>query len=93
MKHDFKVGELVEWSHEGGSSKGAVTQKVTEDLMFRGYVRHASVKDPQYIVKNEGSAQLVMLKGSLLRKVKKTKVQTEAHAAVVHPPARPAVVH
>jgi hypothetical protein len=42
-------------------------------LNFKGYVRHASEKDPQYIVKNELNNQEVMQRGVTLRPARKTK--------------------
>lgn len=76
MANEFKVGDHVAWSYEGRSTTGVITEKVTSEIMFKGYVRHASAKDPQYIIKSDDTNHLAMHKGSMLRKVKgKQKVQ------------------
>ena len=75
MANDFKVGDHVEWTYEGGTTSGIITEKVTSEIMFKGYVRHASIKDPQYIIKSDSTNHLAMHKGSALRKIKKQKVR------------------
>jgi hypothetical protein len=74
MSNEFKLGDHVEWKAEGGITRGVITEKVTSEIMFKGYVRHASDKDPQYIIKGDASNHLAMHKGTALRRVKK-KVQ------------------
>lgn len=73
MAHEFKIGDWVEFNGDGGRSTGVITEKVTSEIMFKGYVRHASPKEPQYIIKIDHL--LAMQKGSSLRKVKKPKLQ------------------
>ena len=75
MAHDFKVGDHVEWKYEGGLASGVITEKVTSEIMFKGYIRHASDKDPQYIIKSDHTNHLAMHKGTALRRVKKQKVR------------------
>jgi|688.fasta_scaffold352471_2 hypothetical protein len=73
MSQAFKVGDRVEWNSDAGYVAGTITRKVTTELNFKGYVRHASEKDPQYIVKNELNNQEVMQRGVTLRPARKTK--------------------
>jgi hypothetical protein len=70
----FKVGDQVEWKSEGGLVSGTITRKVTSEITFKGYVRHASEKDPQYIIKSDHSNHEAMHKGTALRPVRKKKV-------------------
>lgn len=71
MANDFKIGDHVEWNYEGGKATGVITEKVVTEIMFKGYVRHASPKDPQYIIKSDHTSHLAMHRGVALRKVKK----------------------
>jgi Hypervirulence associated proteins TUDOR domain len=80
MKHDYKIGDHVEWNYEGGRASGVITEKVTEEIMFKGYVRHASDKEPQYLIKSDSTKHIAMHKGSALRKLKKAKPQVDTHA-------------
>ena len=75
MSNELKVGDHVEWNYEGGTTTGVITEKVTSEVMFKGYIRHASAKDPQFIIKSDSTNHLAMHKGSALRRVKKQKVQ------------------
>ena len=71
MSQAFKIGDQVEWKAEGGLSSGTITKKVTSEITFKGYVRHASEKDPQYIIKSSLSNHEAMHRGSALRPVRK----------------------
>lgn len=73
MAQAFKVGDRVEWNSNAGSMSGTITQKVTTELNFKGYVRHASVKDPQFIIKTDTNNQEVMQRGATLRPARKNK--------------------
>jgi hypothetical protein len=73
MSQAFKVGDRVEWNSDAGYVTGTITKKVTTELNFKGYVRHASEKDPQYIIKNERNNQEVMQRGVTLRPARKNK--------------------
>ncbi len=70
----FKVGDQVQWNSESGLVSGTVSKVVTSEITFKGYVRHASVKDPQYIIKSDTSNHEAMHRGSALRPVRKVKV-------------------
>jgi len=73
MSQAFKVGDRVEWNSDAGYVAGTITRKVTTELNFKGYVRHASEKDPQFIIKNELNNQEVMQRGATLRPARKNK--------------------
>jgi hypothetical protein len=48
MAADFKRGDHVEWNSEAGRVRGTIQKKVTSEITFKGYKRHASKKEPQY---------------------------------------------
>jgi hypothetical protein len=73
MSQAFKVGDRVEWNSEAGYQTGTITTKVTTEINFKGYVRHASEKDPQFIIKNDMNNLEVMQRGALLRPARKNK--------------------
>ena len=73
MSQAFKVGDRVEWNSEAGYLTGTITKKVTTELNFKGYVRHASEKDPQFIVKSDNNNHELMHKGTFLRLARKNK--------------------
>jgi hypothetical protein len=50
MATDFKRGDHVEWNSEAGRVRGTIQKKVTTtEIVFKGYKRHASKEEPQYI--------------------------------------------
>ena len=46
MATDFKPGDHVEWNSEAGRVRGAIQKKVTREITFKGYKRHASKEEP-----------------------------------------------
>ncbi|CAN5252921.1 DUF2945 domain-containing protein [soil metagenome] len=78
MSQAFKVGDRVEWNSDSGYVAGTITSKVTTELNFKGYVRHASEKDPQFIIKNEQNNMEVMQRGLTLRPARKNKALVAA---------------
>ena len=71
MVHDFKVGDHVEWNSEAGRVRGTIQKKFTKETTFKGYVRHASKEEPQYLIKSDKTDHLAMHKGSALKKIRK----------------------
>jgi hypothetical protein len=43
----------------------------TREITFKGYKRHASKEEPQYIIKSDKTDHLAIHKGSALKKIKK----------------------
>ena len=58
MAGDFKRGDQVEWNSEAGRVRGTVQKKVTREITFKGYKRHASEEEPQYIIKSDKTDHL-----------------------------------
>ena len=72
MSADFKRGDHVEWNSEAGQVRGTIRKKVTSEITFKGYKRHASKKEPQYIIKSDKTDHVAIHKGSALKKIKKS---------------------
>jgi Hypervirulence associated proteins TUDOR domain len=70
MPDEFKRGDHVEWNSEAGRDRGTIQKKVTSEIMFNGYKRHASNESPQYIIKCDKTDHLAIHKGSAIKKVK-----------------------
>jgi hypothetical protein len=73
MATDFKLGDHVEWDSEAGRVRGTIQRKVTRGITFKGYQRHASQEEPQYIIKSDKTDHLAIHKGSALKRIKKGK--------------------
>ena len=73
MTADFKRGDHVEWNSGAGRVRGTIQKKVTTEITFKGYKRHASKEEPQYIIKSDKTDHLTIHKGSALKKIRKSK--------------------
>ena len=73
MTSDFKRGDHVEWNSEAGRVRGTIQKKVTREIVFKGYRRHASKEVPQYVIKSDKADHLAIHKGSALKKIEKSK--------------------
>jgi Hypervirulence associated proteins TUDOR domain len=71
MKHEFKVGDHVEWNSEAGRVRGTIKKKVTSAIKFKTYTVRASKEEPQYLIKSDKTDHLAMHKGSALKKLRK----------------------
>ena len=71
MAAELKRGDHVEWSSEAGRVRGTIQKKVTSEIVFKGYKRHASKDEPQYIIKSDKTDHVAIHKGSALKKIKK----------------------
>jgi hypothetical protein len=72
MKHEFKVGDHVEWNSEAGRVRGTIKKKVTSAVKFKTYTVHASKQEPQYLIKSDSTDHMAMHKGSALTKIRKS---------------------
>ena len=71
MKHEFKVGDHVEWNSEAGLVRGTIKKKVTSAIKFKTYTVRASKEEPQYLIKSDKTDHLAMHLGSALKKLRK----------------------
>lgn len=67
MAKAFKVGDHVAWNSEAGRVSGVIIKKLTAGTRFKGYVRHASKDEPQYMIKSDKTDHIAVHKGSALR--------------------------
>ena len=69
MTEDLEKGDRVTWRSHGGSARGEVLRKVTEDTHLAGRDVRASEDDPQYLVRSEKSGGEAVHRRSALRKI------------------------
>ncbi len=70
MEHKFNVGDHVEWNSEAGRVRGHIIRILTSPTEFKGYVRHASEAEPQYMIKSDKTDHIAIHKGSALTKLR-----------------------
>ena len=73
----FRRGDRVSWNSEAGRVTGVIQRKVTRLIVFKGYKRHASSDEPQYIMKSERTDHVAIHKGSALRRLTKKARRTK----------------
>ncbi|HEV2417348.1 MAG TPA: DUF2945 domain-containing protein [Terriglobia bacterium] len=66
----FKRGDHVEWNSEAGKVRGTIVKKVVSEISIKGYVHHASTKNPQYIIKSAKSDHRAIHKGDALKLIR-----------------------
>ena len=69
----FKAGDRVSWTSEAGRVTGVIQKKITSHIIFKGYKRHASKEEPQYLIKSDKTDHIAIHKGSALRKIAKNR--------------------
>jgi len=69
MKHEFKIGDYVEWNSEAGHVRGTIKKKVTSATRFKTYTVRASKEEPQYLIKSDKTDHMAMHKGAALKKI------------------------
>ena len=67
----FKVGDHVTWNSEAGRVSGTIQKKITRQIVFKGYRRHASKDEPQYLIKSDKTDHVAIHKGLALRKTRR----------------------
>jgi len=84
MSKTFKRGDHVEWNSEAGRVRGVIIKKVSADILFKGYVHHASKDAPQYLIKSDKTDHVAIHKGIALKLItgstdrtqRKTRIKT-----------------
>ena len=71
MKHEFKIGDYVEWNSEAGHVRGTIKKKVTSATRFKTYTVRASKEEPQYLIKSDKTNHMAMHKGAALKKLRR----------------------
>lgn len=82
MAKGFNVGDHVRWNSEAGRVSGVIIRKLTSKIRFKGYVRHASKDEPQYMIKSDKTDHVAIHKGSALHLIRsERKTQRKGKAA------------
>ena len=69
MPKTFKPGDHVEWNSEAGRVRGVIVRKVVSDIRWKGYVHHASMTEPQYIIASDKTDHVAIHKGQALQRI------------------------
>ena len=75
MTRSLRVGDRVAWNSEVGRVKGVIFRKITSEIVFKGYRRHASNDEPQFLIKSDKTDHVAIHKATGLRKIRKTQAQ------------------
>ena len=73
MTKAFKLGDSVGWNSEAGRVRGVIFKKTVSDVRMKGYVHHASKKEPQYFIKSDKTDHVAIHKGKALKHIKAKK--------------------
>ena len=73
MAKTFKRGDHVEWNSEAGIVSGVILKKIVSEVRIKGYVHHASKKEPQYLIKSDKTDHVAIHKGRALKLLKGRK--------------------
>ncbi len=68
---NLRIGNLVAWNSEACRVTGVIISKITSAVVFKGYRRHASRAEPQYLIKSDKTDHIAIHKGTALRKIRK----------------------
>ena len=83
MKHEFKVGDHVEWNSEAGHVRGTIRKKITSAVKFKTYTIRASKEEPQYLIESDKTDHMAMHKSTALKKIGKGSRASQKRSA--HP--------
>jgi hypothetical protein len=66
----LRPGDRVSWNSEAGRVTGIIQKKITSPIVFKGYKRHASRDQPQYLIKSEKTDHIAIHKRTALKKLR-----------------------
>jgi hypothetical protein len=69
MAKTFKVGDHVSWNSEAGRVRGRIVKVHAKDVVYKGYVHHASENDPQYEIASDKTDHVALHKGAALTRL------------------------
>jgi len=67
MRRTFRIGEHVRWNSEAGWVSGRITAVHDRELVWHGYVHHATPEDPQYEIQSDRTDHVALHRGEALR--------------------------
>jgi hypothetical protein len=82
MTRAFKVGDHVKWNSEAGVVTGVIIRKLTSNIRVKGYVRHASKREPQYMIRSDRTDHVAIHKATALRRIPRRRTRSVASRAV-----------
>ena len=65
----FKPGDHVRWNSEAGEVSGTILRVHTRDFRWKGYTRHCSADEPQYVIRSDRSDHVAVHKGGALHRI------------------------
>ena len=71
MAKPYRVGDHVSWNSEAGRVRGRIVRVHTKDVNYKGYVHHATPRDPQYEIKSDTTDHVALHKGGALRRLRR----------------------
>lgn len=70
-KHDFTIGDHVEWETSQGTTRGRIKRKLTGPYKIKEHEVHASEDEPQYLVESDATGAEAAHKPEALHKITK----------------------
>jgi hypothetical protein len=68
MPRVFRIGDHVSWQSEAGRVSGTIIAVHTHDLLWKGYIHHATAEDPQYEIKSDKTDHIALHKPAALHR-------------------------
>jgi hypothetical protein len=62
----FRLGDHVTWDSEAGCVSGVIIAIHTREVVWKGYLHHATPDDPQYEIKSDKTDHIALHKASAL---------------------------
>jgi DUF2945 family protein len=78
MSKTFRIGDHVRWNSEAGLVCGVIVRKITSNTRFKGYIRHASKAEPQYVIESDRTDHIAVHKGPALRHITSRRTVKQA---------------
>jgi len=81
MAKTFRIGDHVRWNSEAGLVSGVIVRKLTSNTRWKGYMRHASKAEPQYVIESDKTDHIAVHKGPALRHVTSRRAVKQTRGA------------
>jgi hypothetical protein len=65
----LRVGGRLSWKSEAGRVTGVTIMQFTSEIAFKGYRRHASRAEPQYLIESKETGRVAIHTGTALGKL------------------------
>jgi Hypervirulence associated proteins TUDOR domain len=66
MAKDFNIGDHVSWNSEAGRVSGRIVKVHSTDVVYKGYIHHATKDNPQYEITSDKTDHVALHKGAAL---------------------------